>query len=606
MILDNAISTPVTKSGITETKKMSIAANGKMFKIMSDTLYQDKIGSIVRETCTNAADGHRKAGRMDIPFHVHVPTIFEPYFSVTDTGTGMSHDTVMNVFSTYFMSTKDNSNTEVGGFGLGAKTPFSYTDSFIVVSQYDGIRTTYSAMMNEQGEPEISVMGVDEYDATLVNGIEVRIDVEQGNEHRDDINKFVEAIRTQLRFMDVKPILSTNAVQIHEVEYKSFIDSVDYAKIPENLSGQWIVQGGVGYPLNVDLIKNALTPSHMKFLEINRNLVMFFDIGQIEVIPSREAISYSPATVKNIQAMIDKMVPILTASVVAQANAFTDHREYFTWLNDHTVRRMLSLASYDTKSAPCLDGLELYWRDAYSASYVFKLTLKEPVLTPVAVAGEYLSYMTIGYSGRKTYHNIQLSDPILHFAIISNNDTIYVRDKCVAAIGRLKVVQELSGRVNVLEHPRGAEFMTDALIASFEAQAPGIKFKRVSELPAPAKAETVKRGTPVVYKMGANDRFDSISKWERVYDEEELEGGLYFEFDEYPFIKNPLLAEHISLLNLLVRSKMIDKPILAIKSSKVESLTKDNPTFAPVLDHIKALAAQVHANLFKSTVRLNR
>ena len=154
--------------------------------------------------------------------------------------------------------------------------------------------------------------------------------------------------------MDVKPILSTNAVQIHEVEYKSFIDSVDYAKIPENLSGQWIVQGGVGYPLNVDLIKNALTPSHMKFFEINRNLVMFFDIGQIEVIPSREAISYSPATVKNIQAMIDKMVPILTASVVAQANAFTDHREYFTWLNDHTVRRMLSLASYDTNQRHAL------------------------------------------------------------------------------------------------------------------------------------------------------------------------------------------------------------------------------------------------------------
>jgi len=50
-----------------------------------------------------------------------------------------------NVFLKYAASTKRDSNTQTGGFGLGAKTPFAYTDSFVIKTVCD-----YEAPIIEQ------------------------------------------------------------------------------------------------------------------------------------------------------------------------------------------------------------------------------------------------------------------------------------------------------------------------------------------------------------------------------------------------------------------------------------------------------------------------
>ena len=65
--------TPVEVNGGSTHSSFSIAMNGKAFRVLSDTLYQNKIGSIVRELSCNAHDAHVMVGKQDVPFVLHLP-----------------------------------------------------------------------------------------------------------------------------------------------------------------------------------------------------------------------------------------------------------------------------------------------------------------------------------------------------------------------------------------------------------------------------------------------------------------------------------------------------------------------------------------------------
>lgn len=64
--------------------------------------------------------------RSFVPFFA--PTSLAQYLEFKDFGIGMSEDTIMTVFTQYGNSTKNDSNDEVGGFGIGSKTAFCYNE----------------------------------------------------------------------------------------------------------------------------------------------------------------------------------------------------------------------------------------------------------------------------------------------------------------------------------------------------------------------------------------------------------------------------------------------------------------------------------------------
>ena len=49
-------------AGVQGTNGFTIAQTSKMFKILSDSLYSDKIMAIIRELSTNANDAHISSG----------------------------------------------------------------------------------------------------------------------------------------------------------------------------------------------------------------------------------------------------------------------------------------------------------------------------------------------------------------------------------------------------------------------------------------------------------------------------------------------------------------------------------------------------------------
>ena len=112
----------------------SIAANASMFRILSNGLYSNKERAIIREVSCNAYDANVDAGNGHIPIEVHLPNTLEPFFSIKDSGPGLTPDQMVNVYTQYGNSTKTDNNLAIGCMGLGSKSPFSYIDSFTVIS----------------------------------------------------------------------------------------------------------------------------------------------------------------------------------------------------------------------------------------------------------------------------------------------------------------------------------------------------------------------------------------------------------------------------------------------------------------------------------------
>jgi HSP90 family molecular chaperone len=116
-------------AGVRSESGFTIAQTSKMFKILSDSLYSDKVMAVIRELSTNAYDSHISAGNKN-PFKVVLPNSANPNFIVRDYGTGLSQTDMENLYTTYGASNKNDSNDFVGCLGLGSKSPFAYSKSF--------------------------------------------------------------------------------------------------------------------------------------------------------------------------------------------------------------------------------------------------------------------------------------------------------------------------------------------------------------------------------------------------------------------------------------------------------------------------------------------
>lgn len=77
----------VESSGALMVKEIGLSANAKAYQIIFGQIYPDIIKAIVREIFANGWDSQKEAGNLDTPIDIHLPTMWEPYFSVRDYGT---------------------------------------------------------------------------------------------------------------------------------------------------------------------------------------------------------------------------------------------------------------------------------------------------------------------------------------------------------------------------------------------------------------------------------------------------------------------------------------------------------------------------------------
>ena len=308
----------VVSSGIAKQQKMGMILDGTAFKILSDGLYSDKIGSMVRETYSNAVDSHIMAGQPDKPGWVQLPTQIDPTFVVRDEGIGLDEEGVMEVATTYFRSTKRTDNAAIGGFGLGFKSPFAYADAWTIVATKGGFKRTFSAYMTETGEPNVAMLT--EERTNQPDGVEVRVPVK-----RQDISAFHTAVAKQLRFFNPRPIMSGAPGDFSWPSPEFFIiDEAAGFKLRKGDNGwsrnnetRWtVVSGPVGFPLDTNMFS-----SDARLSQRARNMInslrgeVFFNVGEIMPAPSREAIQYNPQTVTALVERFNKLPDVIAAYV---------------------------------------------------------------------------------------------------------------------------------------------------------------------------------------------------------------------------------------------------------------------------------------------------
>ena len=286
----------VEATGIQETNQFSVEMNAASIDILSSKIYSDAFLAIVRELACNAWDAHVAAGNTQTPFEIWFPHELKSEFKIRDYGTGLSHDDVMYLYTTYFGSNKRDTNSMIGGLGLGSKTPYAYTSAFSVRSFYKGTVSEYAAYKNEHGIPTISLVNSEPTDAP--NGIEIAVPVTAG-----DFHQFRNVAQKALEWFPTKP--KTHGFELQPVDWETQLESCGMRKAGDRYGSASIVMGNVSYALNMNLLSSHTTFSRgISSMAKSAKFVLFAEIGELTIAASREELNY---TEKTIQRLIEKL-----------------------------------------------------------------------------------------------------------------------------------------------------------------------------------------------------------------------------------------------------------------------------------------------------------
>lgn len=311
----------VTTTGVSQTGSFHIQASAHAFRMLSSGLYTKKIQAVIRELSCNAADAHKLNGNKDKPFDIKLPNALDSQFYVRDYGPGLSHEDVMQLYTTYFQSTKQMSNDFTGGFGVGSKSPFAYTDMFTVVSIHNGEKRIYSAYLNDEGLPMISQMG-EAQKTNEPSGINVGFPVKPENyrEFEQEALNVFEWFDSPFNVLgSTRKIENFRRLGIHlENEDVVVFGSKDKPIAQRDYDGRHgvVLMGNVHYPFSDDeqLQKNESLRHMLDWMDQWRP-VYKVNIGDMSVAASREALQYDTETRKFAATLVEKGFLSLSKSV---------------------------------------------------------------------------------------------------------------------------------------------------------------------------------------------------------------------------------------------------------------------------------------------------
>lgn len=254
---------------------------GFISSILSDKLYSDKIGAVVREYLCNGIDANRRSGTSK-NILITLPTQFESIVKFRDFGLGLSEEFILERFIMFGDSDKRGSNDEIGTFGLGAKAGFAYTDSFVITSWYEGNCYTYSAQKAANGELQLYVISCEPSDEP--SGIEIAISVEDY-----EIASFKSKIAEFCKYANVKFDFAS-PFEVPQINYLCKFDKFFIEKSVNSWSHRpcRVIMGNVVYPILTDQVKEEFRGL--------QDIMLYAEIGDLDVNPNRESLEYTPKT----------------------------------------------------------------------------------------------------------------------------------------------------------------------------------------------------------------------------------------------------------------------------------------------------------------------
>lgn len=264
-----------------------------MMLIVRDKLYSHKLRTPIQEYISNAIDAQREAGTQHLPIQIVMPTSLEPVLKIRDFGTGMSEEKVRKTFSQYTASDKRTNLAVIGGYGLGSKSAFAYTDKFTIVSYYN--KEMHSYLAYAPSELDLVFTPLFKGPTSEANGVEIHIAIKPQD--------FEEAQKAVLRIALLMPVKPTIINFPHfDYLYKEFknqlLFSTENFKVYKNVPQEIKSALCNGNHYDVFINYNGIPYSNVKnSAEINKNLKKKFKLDNffIELIAPANSLSVPPA-----------------------------------------------------------------------------------------------------------------------------------------------------------------------------------------------------------------------------------------------------------------------------------------------------------------------
>jgi hypothetical protein len=282
-----------------------------IMQILRHKMYSNPIRAICQEIMSNSRDANREAGRGDVPVIVHLPNDWDDNIKFEDNGIGVSPDRMNTVFAFYGASTKRGDNLQTGGFGLGAKTPFAYTDTFTILTTTEdesGVVTqrTYIAYLDDSELGAISLAQETVMPPGTPTGTIISLAVES-----KDIKTFKTWVKRSGNFWKVLPEIKGDAsfnweedclAAWNEGDEKSW--SLAKTGVPR------IIIDGIPYEINLDMIYPELAAlqswkRESSYTDIQKVLTapvrLYFPVGELALAANRESLEYNPKTIAKVK-----------------------------------------------------------------------------------------------------------------------------------------------------------------------------------------------------------------------------------------------------------------------------------------------------------------
>lgn len=329
----------ICRSSTMQEQSFGVGNLAVILSILRSKLYSNPVKAMIQEILSNARDAHREAGTPDKAIEIKFPCDLDPYFYIKDFGLGITPDRISKVFILYGESTKRGDNKQTGGFGIGAKSPFAYSDSFTIETitnelGYNMLRS-YTAYIDESQIGKLAMMNEERTDEPT--GTKITVPVKE-----EDYTYFHTVACDICKWWSVIPnsnipILKANVDKEEE----------DYFLTPKNQSSIILIDE-IPYELNKTTIKQ-----HPKFVTLMNQFdmlgaalklhfnnytscVLKFKTGELTISANRENIDYNDENMEvfayKTKKVLESIIADISSSLQLQPN-YRSAAKYICRLN---------------------------------------------------------------------------------------------------------------------------------------------------------------------------------------------------------------------------------------------------------------------------------
>jgi hypothetical protein len=327
-------------AGVEGAKEFSIDTESSMIvSILRDKLYRNKVAAVCREIASNCRDANREAGREKTPIEITIDKDEDNFLgenailiSFKDSGIGISPDRMDKIFLKYGGSTKRDTNNQTGGFGIGAKTPFAYTNNFVIttVCDFEGKRMkyVYQALIIADGVKETSqLILIDEEETNEHTGTIITVPI-GSDESKFDLQQRIREFEWEClhatALWDVKPTYNGFkycTAEVRDKELRVSMSGKGWKMVEDkhdilNSGGDLVASvDGIPYPIDADEIKEYDLRKKLQNFARYNDLTPIIEIetGEITLSASREDVEYIPDNIEVFIKKYDKMKNDLVA-----------------------------------------------------------------------------------------------------------------------------------------------------------------------------------------------------------------------------------------------------------------------------------------------------